>query len=311
MQDLVRTCSVPGPGTTGNGAPAAAPPAAPHAPAYLAALLASVPERAAACDERRLRPGAFVACVVAQLLDALGAAHSQPGLGSEPGPGRGQAPAGALSPCGAAEQQGDLREPLDATSGSAASQTTASAGPQSCAGPAAGPAAAGVEGGAAGAHAGERRPPGGSGELPPQGALEFAGQLLSRLSLRGSAGLAARALWAQLASRPPPGGDPGPGSGVQPATLRVAAALGAVEEGAALERLLEALLLEAGAGVPADPAGLGLEGLRRDAAEAAAAELAGVLLAPGMLARHTAVRWGLAQQRAATSCLRLLQREQA
>lgn len=286
----MRACSVPGPDcrAAGGGPPATAP----HAPAYLAALLACVPERAAACDEPRLRPGAFVPRVVAQLLGGLGAAHIQPGLGSQPRLGPGQAPAGAPGPCGAAEQQTDLRGPPDAAPGGAGSQPAASAGPESCAGPAAGPAAAGAEGGAAGARPGESCPPGGSGGSPPQGALEFAGQLLSRLSLRGSAALVARALWAQLASQPPPGGDPGLRSGAHPVALRVAAALGAVEEGAALERLLEALLLEAGAGVPADPAGPGLEGLRSDAAEAAAAELTGLLLAPSMLARRTAVRWG-------------------
>lgn len=300
VQDLVRACSVPGPDCRAvGGGPLAC---APHAPAYLAALLASVPERGAACDERRLRPGAFVPRVVAHLLGALGAAHSQAGLGSEPGPGLGQAPAGALSSCGAAEQQGGLREALDGASDGAGSQPAACTGLQGWAGPAAGPAAAGAEAGAAGARPGERRPPGASDEPHPQGALEFAGQLLSRLSLRGSAALVARALWAQLASQPPPGGDPGPGSRVQAVALRVAAALGAVEDGAALERLLAALLLEAGAGVPADPAGPGLEGLCHDAAEAAAAELAGVLLAPGMLARHTAVGWG----RRSAACTSLL-----
>ena len=283
VQDLVCACSAPNPDRT----------------AYLAALLASVPERAAACDERRLRAGAFVPRIVAQLLDALGRAPSQPGLGSEPGVGPGQAPAGVRGSSGAATQQGESREPLGAEAGDAGSQPAAIADTQGRAGPAVGPAAAGTAGGAAAPSsrvAGEgpgERAPGGGGGLPPQGALDFAGQLLTRLSLRGSAALVARALWAQLASQSLPGDDSRTQSRSRHLALRVSAALAAVEEGAALERLLEALLLEASAGIPADPAGLALEGLRQDAVEAAAAGLAGMLLAPCMLARHTAVRWGL------------------
>ena len=191
-------------------------------PAYLAALLVSVPERAAACEQPGLRPATFVPRIVAQLLDALAGAPHQ-AL---------DAPAEALGR--------------------------------------------------------------GGGRAAQQGALEFAGQVLSRLSLRGFAAPAAQTLWRRLAAPRPASKEQGlrVGSGANPDA--VTASLGAVDEGPALERLLEALLLEAGAASVSVPIGVGLksgsDSGSPEAADAEAAQLADVMTAAGMHTRQTAVR---------------------
>lgn len=215
-QELAGACSVP----AGNPNPTGRAPAA--SPAYLAALLVSVPERAAACAQPGLRPDAFVPRVVAQLLDVLAGA-----------PGRAlDAPAEA---CGR-----------------------------------------------------------GGGSAAQQGALEFAGQVLSRLSLRGFAAPAAQTLWRRLAAQALASDQQGDKQGSGANSDAVAAALGAVDEGPALERLLEALLLKAGAASASVPVGVGFytgsEVGHRETADAVAARLADVMTAAGMHTRQTAVR---------------------
>lgn len=213
-QELAGACSVPAGNPTGR-APAASP-------AYLAALLVSVPERAAACEQPGLRPDTFVPRVVAQLLDALAGAP---------------------------------RQALDA------------------------PAEAFARGG---------------GSAAQQGALEFAGQVLSRLSLRGFAAPAAQTLWRRLAAQTLASDQQKVRVGSGANSDAVTAVLGAVDEGPALERLLEALLVEAGAASVSVPGGVGFdsgsEAGSLETADAVAAQLADVMTAAGMHTRQTAVR---------------------
>ena len=134
----------------------------------------------------------------------------------------------------------------------------------------------------------------GGGCAARQGALEFAGQVLSRLSLRGFAAPAAQTLWRRLTAQTLASDQQGVREGSGANCDAVTAALGAVDEGPALERLLEALLLEAGAASVSVPVGVGFnsgsEAGVLETADAVAAQLADVMTAAGMHTRQTAVR---------------------
>ena len=202
--------------------------------AELAGMLASIPDRAAALQERQLSVAVFVPCVVQHLMQACTA---------DPLPAPRQAEAHACSTlpadqAGRASSESRTSDTINVHVSSIAGQT-----------PSMGLSglthSSGGQGEGTVARQNRAPPPGknirGSG---------FVDALLSRLCLRGHASSVARALWAWLLAAPaatttttgPCFQAASQAGGRQQAQQQLAAAIAAVSHAGALERLLEALL---------------------------------------------------------------------